>query len=91
MAYQWQTCDFGSLNTLELYAALRLRQQIFVLEQNCLYLDLDNLDQVLRLQPDHADAKRLRALTIDPDLPSAICGHPICLHCQSDKMWKWRT
>ncbi len=46
MAYQWQTCDFGSLNTLELYAALRLRQQIFVLEQNCLYLDLDNLDQV---------------------------------------------
>ena len=46
MTYQWQTCDFDSLNTLELYAALRLRQQIFVLEQNCLYLDLDNLDQV---------------------------------------------
>ena len=46
MTYHWQTCDFGSLSTLELYAALRLRQQIFVLEQNCLYLDLDNLDQV---------------------------------------------
>lgn len=45
MTYQWQTSDFGGLNTLELYAALRLRQQVFVLEQNCAYLDLDNLDQ----------------------------------------------
>ena len=45
MTYQWQTCDFAGLNTLELYAALRLRQQVFVLEQHCAYLDLDNLDQ----------------------------------------------
>ena len=45
MTYKWQTCDFAGLNTLELYAALRLRQQVFVLEQHCLYLDLDDLDQ----------------------------------------------
>jgi ElaA protein len=45
MTYQWQTCDFAGLSTPELYAALRLRQQVFVLEQHCAYLDLDNLDQ----------------------------------------------
>ena len=45
MTYQWQTCDFAGLSNGQLYAALRLRQQVFVLEQDCLYLDLDNLDQ----------------------------------------------
>ena len=45
MAYRWQTSTFAELNTLQLYAALRLRQEIFVVEQDCAYLDLDNLDQ----------------------------------------------
>ncbi len=45
MAYRWQTCEFAELNTLELYAALRLRQAVFAVEQDCAYLDLDNLDQ----------------------------------------------
>ena len=45
MDYQWQTSEFSELGTRELYAILRLRQQIFVVEQDCAYLDLDNLDQ----------------------------------------------
>ncbi|MEE4145675.1 MAG: GNAT family N-acetyltransferase [Halieaceae bacterium] len=45
MTYQWQSCDFAGLSTLELYALMRLRQQVFVVEQQCVYLDLDNLDQ----------------------------------------------
>lgn len=45
MAYQWQTSAFSELDTLQLYAALRLRQEVFVVEQECVYLDLDNLDQ----------------------------------------------
>jgi ElaA protein len=45
MDYQWQTCDFAGLDTLQLYAALRLRQEVFAVEQACAYLDLDNLDQ----------------------------------------------
>ena len=44
MSYQWQTSAFAELDTAQLYAALRLRQEIFVVEQNCAYLDLDNLD-----------------------------------------------
>jgi len=45
MNYQWQTSDFAGISTHELYAALRLRQQVFCVEQDCAYLDLDNLDQ----------------------------------------------
>jgi len=36
---------FASLTPEELYAVLRLRQEVFMLEQNCLYLDLDGYDQ----------------------------------------------
>ncbi len=36
---------FSVLTPEELYAALRLRQEVFMLEQNCLYLDLDGYDQ----------------------------------------------
>lgn len=45
MKYQWQTTSFTGLNQQQLYAALRLRQQVFVVEQSCIYLDLDGLDQ----------------------------------------------
>jgi ElaA protein len=45
MDHQWQTSDFAGLDTSQLYAALRLRQEVFAVEQNCAYLDLDNLDQ----------------------------------------------
>jgi ElaA protein len=36
---------FEELTTAELYAILRLRSEVFVVEQNCPYLDLDNKDQ----------------------------------------------
>ena len=45
MTYQWQTTEFAGLKAAELYSALRLRQDVFVLEQDCLYPDLDGLDQ----------------------------------------------
>lgn len=35
---------FRELTTMELYALLRLRAQVFVVEQNCVYQDLDNKD-----------------------------------------------
>lgn len=41
----WKTKDFESLSVYELYDILRLRSEIFVVEQNCVYLDLDNKDQ----------------------------------------------
>lgn len=38
--------DFESLTNTELYHILRIRAEIFVVEQNCIYNDLDNKDQI---------------------------------------------
>jgi len=47
MDYQldWRFQTFDELTTTELYAILRLRSEVFVLEQRCCYLDADNKDQ----------------------------------------------
>ena len=36
---------FFELDTEELYQILRLRSEVFVVEQNCIYQDIDNKDQ----------------------------------------------
>jgi ElaA protein len=36
---------FESLTNKELYAILKLRSEIFVVEQNCIFLDMDDKDQ----------------------------------------------
>lgn len=36
---------FDALTPKELYAILRLRSEIFVVEQKCIFLDMDNVDQ----------------------------------------------
>jgi ElaA protein len=40
----WQWSSFADLTAAQLYAMLALRQQVFVLEQTCLYPDIDGLD-----------------------------------------------
>lgn len=42
---RWICHSFEQLSTSELYAILRLRSEVFVVEQNCPYQDLDNKDQ----------------------------------------------
>lgn len=42
---QTKVKSFEELTKLELYNLLQLRNQIFVLEQRCIYLDIDNKDQ----------------------------------------------
>jgi ElaA protein len=37
--------SFSELNVNELYELLRLRSEVFVVEQNCVFLDQDNKDQ----------------------------------------------
>ncbi len=36
---------FAELNTTELYAILQIRNTVFIMEQTCYYIDLDNRDQ----------------------------------------------
>ncbi|MFC5474558.1 GNAT family N-acetyltransferase [Paraherbaspirillum soli] len=40
----WHWLPFQQLTTLQLYAAMQLRQRVFVLEQACLFQDADGLD-----------------------------------------------
>lgn len=46
MEIKWQIKPFEALSVNELYDILRLRSEIFVVEQNCVYLDLDGKDKV---------------------------------------------
>jgi len=41
---QWIGKQFAELSAEELYTVLRLRSDIFVVEQNCVFLDMDNKD-----------------------------------------------
>ncbi len=40
----WQLIHFNDLTPVQLYNILRLRSEVFVVEQNCVYLDLDGKD-----------------------------------------------
>ena len=42
---RWVTKTFAELTVNELYAILRLRSEVFVVEQKCIFLDIDNNDQ----------------------------------------------
>lgn len=46
---EWQLKEFRELSVEELHSILRLRQEVFVVEQNCPYLDADGKD----LSSDH--------------------------------------
>ncbi|WP_299021466.1 GNAT family N-acetyltransferase [uncultured Photobacterium sp.] len=43
---QWQCLPFEQLNTHQLYDLLKLRVDVFVVEQNCPYPDLDDNDHL---------------------------------------------
>jgi ElaA protein len=40
----WTVKSFEELKTMELYHLLQLRESVFILEQTCLYQDIDNKD-----------------------------------------------
>lgn len=45
MEIRWTLQPFSALSTTELYSILQLRSEVFVVEQNCAFQDLDNKDQ----------------------------------------------
>ena len=42
---EWQWLDFDSIPNGDLYEMLRQRQEVFVIEQQCFYSDMDGYDQ----------------------------------------------
>ena len=45
MQFEWCLKKFDALSPYELYAILHLRNEVFVVEQNCVFQDADNKDQ----------------------------------------------
>src|SRR5215831_10040478 len=43
--FQFELKNFNELSPHELYAILQLRNEVFVVEQNCVFQDADNKDQ----------------------------------------------
>lgn len=41
----WKIKPFAKLSTEELYQILKIRQEVFIVEQTCYYLDADGYDQ----------------------------------------------
>lgn len=42
----WRVCRFGELSPIELARIYRARQQVFAIEQQCIYLDADEFDEI---------------------------------------------
>ncbi|MBY0542183.1 MAG: GNAT family N-acetyltransferase [Sphingobacteriaceae bacterium] len=45
MQLNWVFKSFEELTTIELYSILQLRSEVFVVEQNCVYQDIDGKDK----------------------------------------------
>lgn len=45
MNLEWKIKRFETLSTQELYNLLQLRAEVFIVEQNCVYQDIDGKDQ----------------------------------------------
>lgn len=68
----WMVCEFDELSGRQVHSLLKLRQQIFIIEQTCIFPDIDGLDPLCRhvIACDGDDvltAARIVAPGIDPD------------------------
>lgn len=45
MQINWVLKSFNELTTIELYAILHLRCEVFIVEQSCVYQDIDGKDK----------------------------------------------
>ena len=58
MSIEWSLSPLDSLGPTDVFAMFRLRQDVFVIEQACLYADIDDID----LQAQHLFGRRDNAL-----------------------------
>lgn len=65
LSLRWQTRRFRELDLDTLYAVLKLRAEVFVVEQDCAYLDPDDKDR-------HPDALHLLGLAEDGALAAYL-------------------
>jgi ElaA protein len=46
MKIEWVKKKWSEVSLEEFYSVLRLRSEVFVVEQDCVYQDIDNKDQI---------------------------------------------
>ncbi len=76
-----QIKNFEQLSTQELYAIMRLRNEIFVVEQNCLYQDADNKDLAayhVMIKSDDTLVAYARILPAGISFPEVSIGRVAC-------------
>lgn len=70
----WQLRSFAELGAREMYEIARLRQAVFIVEQNCPYADLDALDsRCLHLTAWHEDTAVAYLRVVPPALHASGC------------------
>ncbi|MBM3417036.1 MAG: GNAT family N-acetyltransferase [Bacteroidetes bacterium] len=70
----WIIKKFDELTVHELYALLQLRNEVFAVEQNCVYPDMDNKDQPAFHLMGWQDGKLLAYTRLLP--PGTACAEP---------------
>jgi ElaA protein len=78
---RWTCVPFAELGTQQLYGVLALRSEVFVVEQQCIFLDIDGLDPLTWHLLGHGDDGALKAYArlIPPGLkaPEALIGRVV--------------
>ena len=71
---QWRCLPFEALGVQRLYELLALRSEVFVVEQHCVFQDIDGLDpQTLHLLGEREGRLLAYARLIPPGVKSADC------------------
>lgn len=78
MTIQFKIKAFDDLTNVELYEILKLRQEVFVVEQTCVFLDADGYDEraihVLGIAPNNDLAAYIRIFRPNDYYPEASIG-----------------
>ena len=82
LSLRWRWCRFGELSEIELQNIYAARQQVFSIEQQCIYLDADGYDEAAHHLAAWSSAHRLPfayARLLDPGqkYPEASMGRVI--------------
>ncbi|PCH82033.1 MAG: GNAT family N-acetyltransferase [Hyphomicrobiales bacterium] len=80
--FECRFVDFQSLENTELYALLKLRIDVFIIEQKSIYEELDNRDQkaihlIARLHDNKTIAGSLRIISPDNPAGSILIGRVV--------------
>ena len=83
MKQEWICLEFDALNANQLYDILQLREQVFQIEQNCLYVDIDDKDRKASHLMCYEDSRLVAYARIIPkwvSYPDSVSIGRVCTH-----------